>query len=51
MVFDPVCKMKVDEKKVHFSSQHKGKTYYFCTKGCKVAFDKDPDRYLPQEDK
>ena len=26
-----------------------GKTYYFCAKGCKVAFDKEPEKYLKAE--
>lgn len=25
---------------------HKGKTYYFCCKGCKPMFEKDPGKYL-----
>ncbi len=51
MVIDPVCKMTVDEEKAEFSSYYKGKKYYFCGKGCKIAFDKDPKKYLPVEDK
>ena len=46
MAIDPVCKMQVDEKKAQFKSEHGGRAYYFCAKGCKVAFDKDPHRYL-----
>jgi YHS domain-containing protein len=26
-----------------------GTTYYFCAPGCKVAFDKDPDKYVKGE--
>ena len=43
---DPVCGMMVDEKKAPAKSEYKGQTYYFCAKGCKVAFDKDPEKYL-----
>jgi Cu+-exporting ATPase len=46
MVTDPVCGMKVDEKKAAASSEYKGKEYYFCAVGCKKAFDKDPEKYL-----
>ncbi len=43
---DPVCKMEVEEKTAAAVSEYKGKKYYFCAKGCKVAFDKDPEKYL-----
>ncbi len=49
MAKDPVCGMTVDEKKAAATSEYKGKTYYFCAKGCKVAFDKDPEKYLKAE--
>ena len=45
MAKDPVCNMEVDEKKAAATSVYKGKTYYFCAKGCKVAFDKNPEKY------
>jgi YHS domain-containing protein len=43
---DPVCKMKVEEKTAKWRSEHQGSTYYFCSPGCKKAFDKDPNKYL-----
>jgi YHS domain-containing protein len=46
MAVDPVCKMKVDEKKAAESYEYKGKTYYFCAAGCKEAFAKNPEAYL-----
>jgi YHS domain-containing protein len=46
MATDLVCGMKVDEKKAPAKSDYSGKTYYFCSKGCKVAFDKDPEKYI-----
>ncbi len=46
MVKDPVCGMVIDEKKAAATSEYKGTTYYFCARGCKVAFDKAPERYL-----
>lgn len=42
---DPVCGMMVDEKKTGLKSEHEGRTFYFCSAGCKSAFDKDPHRY------
>ncbi len=43
---DPVCKMQVEEKKAAAKVEHMGKTYYFCSEGCKRAFEKDPQRYI-----
>lgn len=43
---DPVCGMMVEPKKAAATSEYKGKTYYFCSRGCKVAFDRDPEKYL-----
>jgi Cu+-exporting ATPase len=45
-VIDPVCKMEIEESSAAATSEYKGKKYYFCAKGCKVAFDKDPQKYL-----
>jgi len=42
---DPICKMKVEEKSAKFKSEHEGKTFYFCSAGCKSKFDSDPHRY------
>ena len=46
MAKDPVCGMNVDEKQAAATSQHQGRTYYFCAPGCKAAFDKEPAKYL-----
>lgn len=43
---DPVCKMTVDTEKAQWISDYKGEKYYFCAKGCKVMFDKEPEKYL-----
>jgi Cu+-exporting ATPase len=43
---DPVCGMMVDPKKAAAKSEYKGRTYFFCAPSCKVAFDKDPEKYL-----
>jgi len=43
---DPVCAMMVEEKEAAATSVYKGVTYYFCARGCKVAFDRDPEKYL-----
>ncbi len=46
MAIDPVCKMKVDEKKAPATIEYKGTKYYFCSVGCKKAFDANPEKYL-----
>jgi YHS domain-containing protein len=45
MAIDPICKMKVDEKKAKFMSEYHGKMYYFCSAQCKKEFDKNPKKY------
>jgi len=42
---DVVCGMQVDPAKAAGSSEYNGKTYYFCSKGCKAKFDADPAQY------
>jgi Cu+-exporting ATPase len=42
---DVVCGMQVDPAKAAGSSQYKGKTYYFCSPGCKTKFDANPGQY------
>lgn len=51
MAKDPVCNMDVDEKNAADTSIYKGKTYYFCAKGCKEKFDKDPEKFVVHEKK
>lgn len=51
MAKDPVCNMEVDEKKAAATSVYKGKVYYFCAKGCKERFDKDPEKFITKEKK
>lgn len=43
---DPVCKMTVDVDKAMWRSTYRGKEYFFCAKGCKDAFDRDPEKFL-----
>jgi YHS domain-containing protein len=46
MVKDPVCGMDVDPKTAAGKSEYQGQTYYFCSAGCKKAFDKEPQKYV-----
>ena len=43
---DPVCGMKVSPTRAAGSSQHEGKTYYFCALHCKKKFDTNPYAFL-----
>ncbi len=45
MTKDPVCGMNVDEKKAAATTVRDAKTYYFCSAGCKAAFEKAPQTY------
>ena len=38
---DPVCGMVVDERRAKLKSEHSGRTFYFCSEGCKADFDKN----------
>ena len=41
---DVICGMQVDPKKAAGSSEYQGKTYYFCSAGCKRKFDQNPEQ-------
>ncbi|HSP08776.1 MAG TPA: heavy metal translocating P-type ATPase [Candidatus Dormibacteraeota bacterium] len=43
---DPVCGMSVDPADADYRSVHDGQTYYFCARGCKESFDKDPGKFV-----
>lgn len=46
MAVDLVCGMEVMDKAGAPKSEYMGKTYYFCSVGCKKAFDKNPSKYI-----
>src|SRR6185436_6674672 len=43
---DPVCGMMVDPATAAGSHEHRGTTYWFCSRSCLERFREDPDRYL-----
>ena len=44
---DPVCKMTVNEKNPPGGKfEYLGKTYYFCSPGCRRSFERDPAKYV-----
>jgi P-type Cu+ transporter len=44
-VVDPVCGMSVAPETAAATREFDGTTYYFCSAGCAVSFDADPQRY------
>lgn len=46
MALDPICGMTVAPEKAASCVDHKGTTYFFCSKHCAHAFSADPDKYL-----
>lgn len=44
-VEDPVCGMMIEPDEAAASSAYSGKTYYFCSTGCKTKFDADPEDF------
>ena len=46
---DPVCGMEVTYETAQARSEYDGRTYYFCSLGCKEDFDKNPEKFIAQE--
>lgn len=42
---DPVCGMYIRPGAAAATSEHAGKTIYFCALGCKTEFDAAPERF------
>lgn len=45
---DPVCGMEVSRVSAVATYDHQGKTYYFCSGGCRDAFEAEPGKYIRQ---
>lgn len=45
-VVDPVCGMTIYPKTAAGKTEYQGKTYHFCSRDEKAAFDKEPQKYL-----
>jgi uncharacterized membrane protein YraQ (UPF0718 family)/YHS domain-containing protein len=43
---DPVCGMSLDPETAAERSDYKGKSYVFCSAGCKAAFDTNPGQFV-----
>ena len=46
MAIDPVCGMTVDPHTAKHHADCQGRSYYFCSAGCKTKFIADPAKYL-----
>ena len=46
---DPVCHRDIEMKSAAGASKHDGKSFYFCSTGCKKTFDGDPNGVLKAE--
>ncbi len=47
MATDPVCFCEVSEDS-GYVSEYEGRTYHFCTAGCKAKFDSDPAKWTKE---
>ena len=45
---DLVCGMTVTADESSRPYEYQGTTYYFCAPGCRVAFEKDPEKYIKE---
>jgi P-type Cu+ transporter len=48
MATDPVCGMQVDTDNAQFTAEHDGQAFYFCSRGCMLDFQEEPERYLAE---
>lgn len=44
-VRDPVCGMEIEREHAAAKTEYHGVTCYFCSPGCKAAFEKEPMKY------
>lgn len=43
---NPVCGALVDPAHAVSTLAQRGQTHYFCCQGCRVEFERDPEKYL-----
>ena len=48
MIQDPVCNIQISPSEAKEKQEHKGETYYFCSKGCKTKFDANLGQFVKQ---
>lgn len=42
---DPVCGMQVEEAETDETAEYQGRTYYFCSRACRLEFETNPEPY------
>lgn len=45
---DPVCGMEISRMSAIDELEYQGKTYYFCARSCREAFETEPEKYILQ---
>ena len=45
MATDPVCGMQVDTETTPNKLEHDGTMYYFCSRGCMLDFQDEPQKF------
>src|SRR5262249_48704996 len=48
---DPVCGMSVDPHTTQHRAEHRGRTFYFCSAGCRGTVLAEPGKYLSSKQK
>ena len=48
-VKDPVCGMGIEKDNAEGAIEHMGKTFYFCSAGCREKFENQPKKYIEKE--
>jgi len=43
---NPVCNIPIQKSTAKYVLEHKGEKVYFCCDGCKVSFEKAPEKYI-----
>ena len=44
---NPVCQIPIQKSTAKHILQHNGESVYFCCDGCKISFEKEPEKYIP----
>ena len=44
--YDPVCGMGVNPGKTRLVANYQGHSFWFCSLGCRFAFESNPQKYL-----
>lgn len=50
-VRDPVCGMWIEPEYAADIEIFKEKIFYFCAPGCKIAFEKEPEKFIKENQK